>query len=406
MKPKYLILGILIIITLTISSCNNAINNDQLNNEEKNNYENDENGKEETPRYELIIEIINDELENPWGIAFTNNNLILITEKNGEISLINPETEEREKIRGVPEVDSRGQGGLLDVEIEDEIIYLTYSARNEEGTATHLGRGILNLEERIIEDFEVLRVAKPYMSGGAHFGSRIILQDDYVYFSTGDRGRKDFGTEHVSQDTTNEIGTIIRLYKNGNIPETNPFYGEENIIETIYTYGHRNVQGMTIHPETKDIWISEHGERDGDAIHILEAGGNYGWPIAHHGCRYGTTTPVSERPEDNPNIINPVYYWECQSGGFPPAGMTFYTGDLFEEWQGNLFIGNLAGQYLGRFEVNGREVKELEPLLTNQRWRIRDVKESRDANGQGDGYLYIITDGNPGKLIRLRKSSP
>ncbi len=341
------------------------------------------------------VESIHSNFNGPWGMAFINETHLLVTENAGEVSLVNLQNRELERLGGVPEVESRGQGGLLGIAFEDNNVYLAYSARNEEGIATHLGRGILNLDELSIENFEVLFVAEPGMSGTSHFGSRILLLDEYLFFTTGDRGRKDFGPGHVSQDTTNVLGSVVRLYKDGTIPDDNPFIGREGFHPAIYTYGHRNIQGITLNPNTNEIWISEHGENDGDAIHVLEAGGNYGWPIAHHGCRYGTRIPVADPPEENPDVVNPVYYWECGSGGFPPAGMTFYDGDKFEAWQGNLFVGNLAGRYLGMFNVN-EEVSEADPLLEEQGWRIRDVQQSPD------GYLYVLTDGSPGMLLKLK----
>lgn len=350
---------------------------------------------EQIIKQEYVVEVINNNLENPWGLDFLEENKIIITEKKGQVKIINEETNEISLLSAVPSVDSSGQGGLLDVVLDEEYIYLTYTAGTKDGTGTHLGRGILNLEENTIEEFKVLYKAEPFMDSGAHFGSRILIQGEYIYLTLGDRGRKNFGPEHISQNTMNPNGAIIRLYKNGSIPKTNPFINNNEVLDEIYTYGHRNVQGITLQTETGRVWISEHGERDGDEINILQAGGNYGWPLDHYGCRYGTMIPVGEKPHENPNTINPVYWWECGSGGFPPAGMIFYSGKKFSEWKGNLFVGNLAGRYLGRFEVNNDEVQELEPLLQEEGFRIRDVKESPL------GYLYVITDSNPGMLLKI-----
>lgn len=352
---------------------------------------------EENGEYEEVydgedydFETITGELNSPWGMGFIDDELLLITESDGNLLLLDIDEEELESIDHVPEVDTTGQGGLLDVLYDDGYVYLTYSDSNEEGIATHLGRGELNLEEMSLEEFEVLRVVEPYMSGGSHFGSRILIQDDYLFLTTGDRGDKDFSSDHVSQDTSNELGAVLRLYKDGSIPEDNSFYGEEGFVDSIYTYGHRNVQGITEHPETGDIWVSEHGERDGDEINVLEAGGNYGWPITHYGCEYGTDIPVGEQPHENPDTVNPVYYWECGSGGFPPAGMTFFEGN--SDWDGDLFVGNLAGQYLGRFTVND-DVEEVSPLLEDEGWRIRDVTQTPDDT------LFVLTD--QGHLVEL-----
>ncbi|MFT4303868.1 MAG: PQQ-dependent sugar dehydrogenase [Candidatus Woesearchaeota archaeon] len=351
--------------------------------------------QETEEKKELIVEIIREDLKSPWGMDFISNNKIIITEKVGSIVLLDLDTNETKSITGVPELDVIGQGGLLDVVINDNEIYLTYSKGNGNGFATHIGKGILDLGNYKIKDFKILYIAEPFMNGGAHFGSRILLIDEYLFFTTGDRGQKNFGLEHVSQNTFNSLGKVIRLYKNGSIPKNNPFIDDENILDSIYTYGHRNIQGIALNKQTNEIWISEHGERDGDSISILEAGGNYGWPITHYGCHYGTNRLVADPPHENPEIINPVHYWECGSGGFPPAGMTFYYGDKFNDWNGNLFVGNLAGQYLGRFEVFEDGLVEHEPLLANRGWRIRDVKQSPNDE------IYVLVDGNPGKIIRL-----
>ncbi len=344
-------------------------------------------------------------LENPWGITFVDDSTALVTESSGAIQLIDLDEEEKTGIGGVPEVDDSGQGGLLDVELHPEFsdnkwIYLTYSASNEEGSTTHLGRGELSLEEERLENFKVLHVAEPFKQGGRHYGSRILFDGEgYIYFTVGDRGEGDFGEDHVSQNTSNELGSTLRLEDDGSVPDNNPFVNESGVKDSIYSYGHRNVQGMTVHPETGDIWQSEHGEEDGDEINILESG-NYGWPITHTGCEYGTDEPVAEDPQGNPDVHNPVYYWECNTGGFPPAGMTFYAGDVFQEWEGDLFVGNLAGQYLGHFEVDGTDVEEKEPLLDGQDWRVRDVEVEEEA-----GYVYVLVDGEDVPLVRLEPTT-
>ncbi len=339
-------------------------------------------------------EIIYEDLTGPWAIEFISQNQVLITEKRGNLLYLDLDSLQKQEILGLPQISNVGQGGLLDVHFDGELIFLTYSASNGEGHATHLARAHLNLEDLVLESFEVLHVATPFMSGGAHFGSRTVSQGDYIYYSTGDRGQKDFGPNHVSQDTQNYLGAIIRLYKNGSVPEDNPFVGEEFVLDGIYTYGHRNTQGLAINPFTNEIWSSEHGERDGDKINIIKAGNNYGWPIAHSGCRYGTNIPVSSSEFENEEVKNPVYVWECGTGGFPPAGMAFYQGEKLQGFNGDLFAGNLAGQHLGRFVIQeDGQVKQAKPLLEDLGERIRDVTQSPD------GYLYVITDS--GKLIKI-----
>jgi glucose/arabinose dehydrogenase len=166
--------------------------------------------------------------------------------------------------------------------------------------------------------------------------------------------------------------------------------------DSVYSFGHRNAQGMTVHPETGEIWQSEHGEQDGDEINIIEKGGNYGWPVADHGCPYGGDEPIGDRPEERSDLVMPVYYWPCGSGGFPPGGMTFYDGDAFPAWQGDLFVGTLGGRHLGRFPVDGRTVEDPEALLMDRGWRIRAVEIAPDT-----GHLYLAVDAPNAPLVRL-----
>ena len=349
-----------------------------------------------------------DELEHPWGIAFLpDGEHLLVTERPGRLNVISRLQGTVQSVRGIPEVHTQGQGGMLDVELHPDFpaerwVYLTYSASNGPGASTtYLGRGELVLENDKdaprLENYEVLHVVEPYFASNAHYGSRVIFDDnDMLYMSTGDRRFKNFGSEHIAQNTTNGHGAILRLTLEGEVPEDNPFVENTDVLDTIYTYGHRNVQGMTLNPETGKIWISEHGERDGDEINLIRGGNNYGWPVAHTGCEYGTEIPVGEHPEDRDDIFNPVYYWECTSGGFPPAGATFYSGDAFPNWQGDLLIGNLAGQLLGHFKVDGTDVEEIDSHLDGHGWRIRDVKEAPFT-----GHLYVIVDAPEAGIYRL-----
>ncbi len=337
------------------------------------------------------VTTITESLSSPWGMDFLDETTLIVTQKSGVLSFVDLQSGAITDIRGVPQVVSSGQGGLLDVALVDNWVYLTYSASYDGGVTTHLARA--RLVDTHLEELEVLYRASPALSGGAHFGSRVLVVDDYVFLSTGDRGEKNFGPDHVSQDTSNTLGSIIRMYRNGSIPQDNPFVGNPDVVDSIYTFGHRNVQGMTLHPDTQEIWISDHGEQDGDEISVLEAGGNYGWPIVHYGCTYVLGRPIGGFAHERDDIVNPVFYWECGSGGFPPAGMTFYSGDVFPHWQGDLFVGGLAKRYLAHFSVENGVVSENEPLLADRGWRIRDVMQGPE------GYMYVLTDG--GGLYRL-----
>ena len=362
-------------------------------------------GEDEFDGFDL--EEVADGLTQPWAMAFLpEDSRLLVTELEGELLLFGREDGDSEVVEGTPEVYAAGQGGLLDVELHPDFpdeswVYLTYAAENDAGeSTTHLGRGRLDLEAPRLEDFEELFVAEPFVDSTAHYGSRVVFgEDGAVYVTVGDRGDKRFGeeaSEHYSRITDNELGATLRLEADGSIPEDNPFTDDDDVADAIYTYGHRNSQGMAVHPETGEIWQSEHGEEDGDEINVLEEGGDYGWPIAHTGCEYGTDDPVGDDPFDLEDVVDPVYYWECGTGGFPPAGTTFYDGEAFPEWQGDLFVGGLASQSLVRFTVDGRDVSLAEELLDGQGWRIRDVAVAPDT-----GYLYVAVDADDAPIVRL-----
>jgi aldose sugar dehydrogenase len=352
---------------------------------------------------EPVLEVVAEDLGLIWALDFIPDTpTLLATENTGSLYLIDAEAGSIDEISGVPTVDSAGQGGLLDVTVspdfaDNSYVYLTYSATNDSGVkSTHLARGALSTNELRLEDVEVLYAAEPFAESNSHFGSRVIIDDDYLYMTIGDRGDKNFNN-HVSQDTSSVLGTTIRLTLDGEVPGDNPFVDDDDVLDEIYTYGHRNVQGMAIEPDTGRIWQSEHGERDGDEINIIQAGGNYGWPIATYGCGYATGRDIGDLPDERDDTVNPIHYWECGSGGFPPAGMTFYDADGFVGWQGDLFIGGLASEYLAHFRVDGDEVEELEPLLADEGWRVRDV-----TVGQHDGALYVAVEGQRISIVKIK----
>ncbi len=356
------------------------------------------------PTGEERVETVADGLSHPWALAVLPDDFrFVVTERDlGRLSLVDREDGTSTQLSGVPEVDSDGQGGLLDVAVHPEFpddpwLYLTYSAANDDGeTTTHLARGRLDRDDEALEAVEVLYRADPFLDRANHYGSRVEFgPDGRLYMTVGDRQFKDFGPDHVAQDRTNDLGTALRFEADGSIPEDNPFVDEPDVREAIYSYGLRNSQGMTVHPDTDELWVSDHGERDGDELVILEEGGNHGWPIAHYGCRYGTSDAVGDRPDERDDVVDPVYYWECGSGGFPPAGMTFYQGD-HAAWQDDLFVGNLAGEYLGRFSVEGREVEEIEPLLVDEESRIRDVVSTPDSDA-----LFVAVDADSAPILRV-----
>lgn len=351
---------------------------------------------------DVAVETVADGLEHPWGMAFIpDSEILLVTERSGRLVRIDPATGAVESIDGVPSVHASGQGGLLDIVLWDDDetrwIYLTYSVVNADGSTTAVGRGTLTADANRIEDFETLYTADPVVDSTQHYGSRVVIGPDaHLYVTVGDRGTKNFGEDHTSQRLDTDLGSVLRLALDGSIPADNPFIDDEDASDAIYSYGHRNPQGLTIHPETEALWLSDHGEQDGDNITIVEEGGNHGWPIAHYGCTYDDGAPIGDAPDERDDVVDPVYYWECNSGGFPPAGMTFYRGDAFPDWDGNLFLGNLAGEYLGRFAVDETTVTEETPLLDEEGWRIRDV-----LVGPADDEIYVAVDSGSAPIVRL-----
>ena len=349
-------------------------------------------------RVEYDVAAVVADLRQPWGIAVAPDDTILLTERPG--GLVRVDDGDPQRIDGVPEVFAGGQGGLLDVAVHPDYpdtrwVYLTYAATDDTGASTtHFGRGRLAPDTLRLSDFEVLHTAAPFVDSDAHFGSRVAFGPDRrVYVTVGDRQFKDFGPEHVAQDRTTDLGAVLRFESDGSIPADNPFVDGDGR-DAIFSYGHRNPQGLAVHPETGTVWEHEHGEQDGDEINVLERGGNFGWPVATEACTYGGGDPIGVAHRDRSDVVDPVHFWPCGSGGFPPSGLTIYDGDV-EAWQGDLFAGNLAGQYLGRFAVDGREVTEVEQLLAGREWRIRAV-----TVGPDDGLLVAV-DADPGPLVRL-----
>lgn len=343
------------------------------------------------------------DLSNPWGLAFLpDESGLLVTEQAGRLSWVDPETGDRTGLTGVPDVHARGQGGLLDVAIHpafdaNSLVYLTYSVAGEGGSTTRVGRGRLDRERGRLDEFEPVYTARPFVESDGHYGSRAVFDDEgYLYVSVGDRQFKDFGPDHVGQRLDDDLGSVLRLRDDGSIPETNPFVGDPDASDAVFTYGNRNPQGLAAHPETGAVWETEFGERDGDEINVLEAGGNYGWPVADNSCAYGSDEPVGVSHTERDDVIAPVYGWPCGSGGFPPSGAAFYDGDAVPDWQGDLFVAGLAKRSIAHFAVDGRTVTEEAPLLADRDQRIRDV-----AVGPVSGHLFAAVDADSAPIYRI-----
>ena len=352
------------------------------------------------------IETVAEGFDNAWGMAFLpDDGRLLVSERPGRIKLVDRESGEVQEISGLPDIHAEGQGGLLDIAIhpdfaEDNWLYMAWSGTNDEGqSSTYVGRARLDVEALELSDLEELFVAEPFDAPGAgHYGSRLAFDaDNRLYFSVGDRQSKEFGPEHVAQDLSVDLGKIHRIEADGSVPDDNPFVDIDDARETIWSYGHRNPQGLGFHPDTGELWENEHGENNGDEINIIQGGENFGWPIATWGVDYQTGERFAPTPPEVADTVEPVYWWEPDHPeGFPPSGLTFYDGDAFPDWQGHIFMGNLRHQFLGRFSVDGTEVEMEERLLDGEGWRIRDV-----AVGPDNGYLYVLIDDANAPLVRL-----
>ncbi|MDC6352195.1 PQQ-dependent sugar dehydrogenase [Zeaxanthinibacter sp. PT1] len=326
-------------------------------------------------------ELLVDGLQIPWGLTFLPDGAMLITEKSGE--LIHFKEGKKTSITNVPPVYNRGQGGLLDVALHPDYekngwIYLSFASEEgaEKGGNTAIVRA--KLDNMALTNIEKLYKATPNTTKGQHFGSRFAFDEEgYLYFSIGERGDRDTNP----QDLTRDGGKIYRIYDDGRIPEDNPFVGQEDAKEAAFTYGNRNPQGMTVHPQTGAIWIHEHGPRGGDEINIIEKGNNYGWPVITYGINY-SGTPITDKTEME-GMTQPIHYWVPS---IAPSGMTFVTTDTYPGWKGSLLVGSLAFQYLERLSLDGTTVTDREKLLEDI-GRVRDVVEGPD------GLIYVAVEG-------------
>lgn len=328
-------------------------------------------------------------LEHPWAMAFLPGGDMLITERPGRLRVVRSGRLLPEPVRGVPDVVARGQGGLLDIALDPDfarnrLVYLSYAGRGEGGVGTEVGRG--RFTGAALEGFETVFVARPKSDGGRHFGSRLAFgRDGYLYVTSGERG----GAERA-QDLSDHRGKILRITASGAVPPGNPFAGRSDARPEIFTRGHRNPQGLTVHPATGRLWAVEHGPLGGDELNLLVAGANYGWPVITYGRSYAGFS-IGEGTH-KPGMAQPVRYWVPS---ISPSGMAFYTGDAFPRWRGSLFIGALSGELLARLEFDGERVVREERLLESLGERIRDVCQGPD------GLLYLLTDSSDGALLRI-----
>ncbi len=337
--------------------------------------------------------VLSDALNKPWGITALPDGRLLITEKGGTMRIATASGSLSAPITGMPAVNSSGQGGLLGLTIDpafstNRMIYWTFSDATPEGNLTAVAKGKLSADNTRIENTVIIYRATPAYKGTAHYGSRILFdRSGNLVFSTGERSDK--VTRPQAQSLQSANGKVIRITTEGKPAEDNPFLNNTDARPEILSYGHRNVQGLALHPQTGDLWENEMGPRGGDEVNLIQAGKNYGWPTITYGIEYGGEK-IGEPLTQKPGMEQPLYYWDPS---ISPSGMSFYSSDSIPEWKNNLFIGGLSGQHIARLVINNNKVVGEERLLAVEGQRFRDVTEGKD------GALYAVTD--EGRLYRI-----
>ena len=350
----------------------------------------------ETDAVAIKVEVLADGLNHPWGIVFLPDGGALVTERSGRLRHVSEGGSVSAPISGLPEVVARGQGGLLDVTLhpafaDNRLVYWSYAEAGEGGTnGTAIARGRLSADMASLTDVEVIFRQQPKVRSTSHFGSRLAFdRDGYLFATLGERSARQFRA--MAQDLGTHLGKVIRIRDDGSVPADNPFVNRDGALPEIWSYGHRNPQGLALHPTSGEIWTHEHGPRGGDEVAIPKAGDNHGWPLFSYGVEY-SGDPITDLSEHPPEFARPVWSW---TPSIAPSGMAFYLGDEIAEWKGDLFVGALAGAHLVRLELDGDRVTGEEAILAGLGRRIRDVEAGPD------GALYVLTDQSDGEILRI-----
>ena len=340
------------------------------------------------------VQVVAQGLANPWAVEPLPDGGLLVTEKPGRLRVVSATGQIGEPIAGVPAVDARGQGGLLDVALSpgfatDRTIFWSFSEPREGGNGTSVARGRLSADMARLEDVRVILRTQPTYSNNMHFGSRLAFGPDrMLYVTMGERS--DRPMREQAQQLGSHLGKILRVTPDGAAPPDNPFVGREGALPEIWSLGHRNIQAATFDAQGR-LWDIEHGTQGGDELNLIEKGENYGWPIQAYGEEYNGQPIPSAEPQ-RPNTVQPVYFWDPV---IAPSGAEVYEGGAFPDWRGDVFVGGLKGQRLVRLELQDGRVVGEEHLLKDRGRRIRDVREGPD------GLLYVVTDGSNGELWRI-----
>jgi glucose/arabinose dehydrogenase len=339
--------------------------------------------------------ILTDKLRLPWAIAVMPDGRFLINQKFGDMRIVNSKGVLSEPVTGLPPVNPSDQGGLLGLALDpsfnkNRVVYWAYSENHGEENVTAVAKGVLSKDEKTMENITVIYRATPLYKGTIHYGGRLIFdKTGNLFLSTGERAH--LQTRHQAQQLNSGLGKVIHITTDGKPANGNPFAGRADAREEVYSYGHRNVQGLAIHPVTGDLWEHEFGPKGGDELNLIKPGSNYGWPVITYGTEY-SGRKIGDSIQQKEGMMQPVYYWDPVVS---PSGMTFYTGNNMPEWKNNLFISCLGGQQIVRLNIENNHVTGEERLLEKEGQRFRDIVQGPD------GALYSITD--QGRFYRIGK---
>jgi glucose/arabinose dehydrogenase len=347
-----------------------------------------------TSASQITVEVLAQGLDKPWAVEPLPNGSLLVTEKPGRLRIISATGQVGEAITGLPAVDPKGQGGLLDVALSpsfasDRTIFWTFAEPRSGGNGTSVGRGVLSTDMRSLEQVQVILRTMPTYNGDKHYGSRLSFgPDGLLYVTMGERS--DLATRPQAQHMNSHLGKILRITTTGAPAPGNPFAGQAGALPEIWTVGHRNVQSAAFDSEGK-LWVVEMGPQGGDELNLIQRGKNYGWPLVTYGEEY-SGQPIPSAVTAKEGFEQPVYYWDPV---IAPSGAQFYSGTAFPEWRGNLFVGGMKEKVLVRLKIENGKVTGEEHLLTDRGQRIRDVRQGPD------GALYIVTDQTNGELWKI-----
>lgn len=341
----------------------------------------------QTEKATLTLAPVAEDLEHPWGLAFLPGGRLLVTERAGRLRYVGTDGKKSAPLEGLPAIRVDGQGGLLDLVLDPDFtsnrrIYFSFNEPGADGSGTAVARAILG--EQSLQQVEVIFRQQPKVKSGHHLGGRLVFgRDGQLFVTLGDRG----GFRDSAQTLDTHIGKIIRIRPDGSVPADNPYVNTPGALDVVWSYGHRNIQGAALHPQTGLLWTHEHGPRGGDEINIARPGLNYGWPVITYGVEY---TGGRIGPPGKEGMEQPLHYWVPS---IAPSGMAFYTGALIPAWQNHLLVGALKFQQLVRLELDGEQVRHEERIDIGR--RVRDVKQGPD------GAIYLLTDHPDGEILRL-----